>query len=165
MPSGRFHIRPAAVADIAALRRLKDELLALENAGHVGDADAADWHRDGFGPAAHFTCVVAEQDGAVIGMAIYSLRRFPGWNGIAAFLHDLYVEPRFRRQGVARALVAQVAAGCLGCGVSFIELDVHAKNSARLFYARVGFAQVTECATYVAPERTLRALVESAAPG
>ena len=155
MSSRRFHIRPAAVADIAALRRLKDELLALENACHVGDAGDADWHRDGFGPAAHFTCVVAEQDETVIGMAIYSLRRFPGWNGTAAFLHDLHVEPGILRQGVARALVAQVAASCLACGVSFIELDVHTKNSARLFYARLGFAQVTECATYVAPARAL----------
>ena len=159
MSSNRLHIRPAAVPDIAALRRLKNELLALENAG---DADEADWLRDGFGPAAHFTYVVAEQDRTVIGMAIYSLRRFPGWNGIAAFLHDLYVEPRFRRHGIARALVAQVAADCLACGVSFIELDVHAENSARLFYAQVGFAQVTECATYVAPPRALRTLVERA---
>jgi GNAT superfamily N-acetyltransferase len=161
MSSDRFHIRPAAVADIAALRRLKDELLALENSAHVGNATEMDWRRDGFGPSAHFTCVVAEQDKTVIGVAIYSLRRFPGWNGIAAFLHDLYVQPRFRRQGVARALVAQVAADCLTCGVTFIELDVHAKNSARLFYARLGFEQVTDCATYVAPARALRALVES----
>lgn len=161
MSSGRFHIRAAAVADIPALRRLKDELLALEDAGHVGTAAEIDWRRDGFGPSAHFTSVIAEHDKSAIGMALYSLRRFPGWNGIAAFLHDLYVEPRFRRQGIARAMVAQVAADCLARGVSFIELDVHAKNSARAFYARLGFAQVTECATYVASTSALRTLVQS----
>jgi len=155
-------IRPATPADIPALHRMKTSLLALEDSLHVGTASEADWRRDGFGPQSQFTALVAEIDGDVIGMAIYSKRGFPGWNGAAFFMHDLYVEDAWRRHGYARALMARLAAEAQAQNVAFIELTVDAGNSARQFYQRMGFAHVSHCMTYVAAQPALRELAAAA---
>src|SRR5256884_3584661 len=71
----------------------------------------------GFGPAAAFTPLVAELDGAVVGYAFFSA----GYNtDVAArsiFLHDLFVTPAARGPGVGHALIVAVAAetGRAGC--------------------------------------------------
>ena len=159
-----FVIRPASPADIPALRRLRAKLLAQEDSGHIDDATEADWLRDGFGPSPHFLAFIAEQNGIAIGIAIYCVRRFPGWAGNSLFLHDLFVEPEFRCRGIGRALMARVAAEGVARGTAFIELDVHEKNPARAMYRKLGFERVAHCATYVAPMQTLRALVKSTEP-
>ena len=156
------HIRPATPADIPALMRMKASLLALEDSLHVATASEADWRRDGFGAQALFHALVADIDGAAVGMAIYSRRGFPGWKGCAFFLHDLYVEETFRGRGCARALLAQLAAEAQAQDAAFIELTVDAANNARAFYARVGFTQLDHCMTYLAARPALDALAAEA---
>jgi len=155
-------VRPAIPADIPALRRLKKKLLALEDSLHIGTASEQDWRRDGFGPTAKFTALVAEVDGAVIGMAIYSQRGFPGWDGVSFFMHDLYVEEAHRKRGCARALMARLAAEAQAHNASFIELTVDKANSARKFYERVGFSHVRHCMTYIAAQPALDELAAAA---
>jgi GNAT superfamily N-acetyltransferase len=98
-------VRPATPADIPALCRMKTSLLALEDSLRVATASEEDWRRDGFGPNAKFNALIAEVDGAAAGK-----RGFPGWDGSALFLHDLYVEELHRGRGCARALMAALAA-------------------------------------------------------
>ena len=161
MPSA-FAVRPATPADIPALCLLKLKLLAAENSLHVATASEDDWLRDGFGPQAKFTAVVAERVGTiagnVVGMAIYSKRGFPGWSGTTLFMHDLYVEAAHRGHGCARALMAHLAAVAQSEGAAFIELTVDKNNKAREFYERVGFAHVSQCMSYVAAQPALQAL-------
>ena len=111
-PSGAFCVRAARPADVPALMRLKRLLAEGENSLHAVRATAADWLRDGFGADAGFTAFVAEAEYAedVIGMATCSRRTITGWSGPVVFLQDLFVEPQFRKHGVAGALVARVAA-------------------------------------------------------
>jgi len=151
-------VRAATPADIPALCCLKLKLLAQENALHTATASEEDWLRDGFGPAAKFTALVAEAGGAVVGMAIYSKRGFPGWNGTTFFMHDLYVEEAHRGRGCARALMMRLAADAQAEDAAFIELTVDKNNEARKFYERVGFAHVSQCMAYVAAQPALRAL-------
>src|SRR2546427_197819 len=70
----------------------------------------------GFGPAAAFTPLVAELDGAVVGYAFFSA----GYNtDVAArsiFLHDLFVTAAARGRGVGYALMGAVAAGTVRAG-------------------------------------------------
>lgn len=143
-------IRPASPADIPALCRMKGKLLALENALHVATASEDDWRRDGFGEAPKFTAWMAELHGAIIGMAIYSQRGFPGWAGTSLFVHDLYVEEEHRGRGFARAMLARIAADAKAQNATFLELNVHKANSARKFYQRLGFTNVSHCMVYVA---------------
>jgi GNAT superfamily N-acetyltransferase len=149
-------VRPAVEADLPALCRMKTALLALENSLHVDTASEADWRRDAFGAQAKFTALIAEIDGAAAGMAIYSKRGFPGWDGAAFFLHDLYVDEASRGCGCARALMAELAAQAQAQKAAFIELTVNAGNSAKDFYQRMGFAHVSHCMTYVAAPQAMQ---------
>jgi ribosomal protein S18 acetylase RimI-like enzyme len=154
-----FHVRAAEPRDIGALMRLKRLLAEGENGLHAVRATAADWLRDGFGPQAGFTAFVAEREpsgevvgnmmGNIIGMATCSRRKLTGWNGPVVFLQDLFVDPAHRARGVARALVARVAAFAAELGSPIVELTVRADNPAQQFYRRAGFQPLPECLTYV----------------
>jgi ribosomal protein S18 acetylase RimI-like enzyme len=157
-----FRVRAAVPVDIPALMQLKRLLAEGENSLHAVRASAADWLRDGFGPAAGFTAFVAEAEhtGAVVGMATCSRRTITGWNGPVIFLQDLFVEPDYRRRGVARALTARVAAYAHKLGSPIVELTVRADNPAQAFYEGNGFAHLPHCLTYVLAGPALAALAE-----
>jgi ribosomal protein S18 acetylase RimI-like enzyme len=159
---GPFLVRPASPADVPALMRLKRALAEGEDSAHAVRASAADWLRDGFGIHAAYTAFVAETAGGdrVIGMATCSRRMVTGWNGPVVFLQDLFVEPEFRRHGVATALAARVAAFATEIGSPIVELTVRADNPARDFYQRHGFAHLDLCLTYVLAGPALSALAE-----
>ncbi len=158
--AGAFAVRAATPADIADLMRLKRLLAEGENSLHAVRASAADWLRDGFGAAAGFSAFVAEDGAAVIGMATCSRRSITGWNGPVIFLQDLFVEPAHRRRGIARALMARVAAFACELGSPIVELTVRADNPAQIFYRRNGFAPLPHCMTYVLAGPALAALAE-----
>jgi ribosomal protein S18 acetylase RimI-like enzyme len=156
-----FVVRPAAPGDIPALIRLKRLLAEGEDSLQAVRASAADWLRDGFGPAAGFCAFVAADGESIIGMATCSRRVITGWDGPVIFLQDLFVEPAHRRRGVARALAARVAALACDLGSPIVELTVRADNNpARCFYQRSGFAPLPQCLTYVLAGPALRALAE-----
>jgi ribosomal protein S18 acetylase RimI-like enzyme len=158
-PRSDFRIRAAEPADVSALMRLKRLLAEAEDSLHAVRASAADWLRDGFGPYAGFTAYVAEVGGAVIGMATCSRRSITGWNGPIIFLQDLFVEPAYRRRGIAEALMARVAALAQDLGSPIVELTVRADNdSAQTFYQRAGFQPLPQCLTYVLAGSALDAL-------
>jgi len=155
-------IRPATPADIPALMRMKESLLALEDSLHVAAASEADWRRDGFGPQALFHALIAEISGIAVGMATYSRRGFPGWKGCAFFLHDLYVDEACRGRGCARALMAHLAAAAQRQNAAFVELTVDMSNDARGFYKHIGFAHISHCMSYIAAQPVLQKLATEA---
>lgn len=64
---------------------------------------------------------------------IYRLKEF-------AFIHDLWVEPEYRRSGVARQLVVQAIEQFQKMGVAQIRLDTAANNeAARKLFSECGF--------------------------
>jgi ribosomal protein S18 acetylase RimI-like enzyme len=158
--SPSVRVRAATPADIPALMRLKLLLAESENSQHAVRASAADWLRDGFGPAAGFCAFVAEQGGAVVGMATCSRRTITGWNGPVLFLQDLFVEAEHRNRGIAGALIARVAAYACELGSPIVELTVRADNPAQGLYRRSGFALLPQCLTYVLAGPALTALAE-----
>jgi GNAT superfamily N-acetyltransferase len=160
MPSASFRVRAADPADIPALMRLKRLLAQAEDSLHAVRATAADWLRDGFGNSAGFTAFVAEDHGTVFGMATCSRRLITGWNGPVIFLQDLFVEPDRRQHGVARALMARVAALARDLGSPIVELTVRADNPAQSFYVRTGFMPLPQCLTYVLAGPALAALAD-----
>lgn len=157
-----FRVRAARPTDVPALMRFKRLLAESEGGLHTVRATAADWLRDGFGPRPGFTALVAEAENnrGLIGMATYSERTITGWSGPVVFLQDLFVEAACRRNGVARALIARVAAHAKAIGSPMVELSVRADNPAQILYRQNGFQVLPPCPTYVLAGPALAALAD-----
>ena len=128
--SSRFVVRNAVAADIPDIMRLKLELAISDGIAFTVRATAADWARDGFGPAARFSIFVAENATGVIGIAICADRYFPGWVGPTIVLLDFCVTAAFRGRGVGRALLRRVAPLAKARDSVMVELTMRAGNPA-----------------------------------
>jgi ribosomal protein S18 acetylase RimI-like enzyme len=155
-----FRVRAARPTDVPALMRFKRLLAESENGLHTVRATAADWLRDGFGPRAGFTALVAEAEykRGLIGMATYSERIITGWSGPVVFVQDLFVETAHRGNGVARAMLARIATHAKTIDSPMVELSVRADNPAQLLYQQSGFQVLPPCPTYVLAGPALAAL-------
>jgi GNAT superfamily N-acetyltransferase len=92
---------------------------------------------------------VAEVDGEIAAMALWFVN-FSTWDGVAGiYLEDLFVRPRFRRRGLARALLAALARECLDRGYTRLSWAVLNWNvDAIALYDGVGAAPQREWITY-----------------
>jgi ribosomal protein S18 acetylase RimI-like enzyme len=100
-------------------------------------------------------------ENAIVGMATCSQRVVTGWDGPVIFLQDVYVDAEYRAQGIARALMARVAARARDLGSPIIELTVRADNPAQQFYLSTGFQPLPECLTFVISGTALAKLADS----
>lgn len=105
-----FSIRPATPDDADEIMGLIQALAEFEQLTHevTGTADLLRDHLGGDRPAVE--ALAAEQDGTLVGYALYfqnysTFRTRPG-----LFLEDLFVLPEYRRQGIATALIKKLAA-------------------------------------------------------
>ena len=72
-----------------------------------------------------------------------------GFGDEAAHLNLLAVEPRYRRQGIGRQLVAWLEASARVAGTFAVSLEVRARNSAaRRFYAALGYREADQLPGY-----------------
>ena len=87
--------------------------------------------------AAGFICVVATTRG-----------ESPDDPTPFAWIHDLYVKPKHRGQGVARMLMAEAERFARGAGAQAVRLGVLDGNArARRFYEKHGFREYTHVLT------------------
>ena len=86
--------------------------------------------------------MVAERDGRLIGTAFARVHAVSSMSDeLAAELANLVVAPDMRRQGVGRALVAEVARWARRKGAHRVVVKTYSKNApARLFWEDLGFA-------------------------
>ncbi|MEX5729811.1 ribosomal protein S18 acetylase RimI-like enzyme [Rhodovulum iodosum] len=137
---GETIIRPATEADIdmldAGLRRLS------EGMGDSHRASVADLRRAGFGPRPSFRALLAEVDGALGGLALFS-PVFSTMRGAAGlYVSDLWVAEAGRGQGLGRRLLARAAGEAETLwGARFLRLVVYDDNpAAQRFYRRLGLS-------------------------
>ncbi len=92
---------------------------------------------------------VAEVDGEVAAMALWFLS-FSTWDGVAGiYLEDLFVLPRFRRRGLARALLSALAGECVDNGYTRLSWAVLNWNAdAIALYDEIGAQPLDEWTTY-----------------
>ena len=92
---------------------------------------------------------VAEEDGSVVGFATWAEA------GSAIELEDLFVDPDWRRRGIASALVSRIVDVLRARGVQCLE--VTANPHAQGFYSAAGFIDcgVADTAFGTAPRKRL----------
>ena len=102
-----------------------------------------------FGSSPTVQAHVAEINGEVAAMALWFLN-FSTWDGVVGiFLEDLFVRPRFRRRGLARALLAALAAECRDNGYTRLSWAVLNWNfDAIALYDGIGAQPQREWTTY-----------------
>ncbi len=109
-------LRDATPADLSTIAAFVRALAAFEHLTHEAEATEADFHQALFGMPRRAGCLIAEVDGAPAGFALYhwTFSTFLGRPG--RWLEDLWVDPAFRRRGIARALFARLSAETLAEG-------------------------------------------------
>ncbi|MFM0316449.1 GNAT family N-acetyltransferase [Paraburkholderia nemoris] len=103
-------IRAATPADTAAIFALTYELAEFESLTHVFVA-TEDGLRDAlFGVRPSIEALVAENEGRIVGYALFfhNYSSFAGKHGL--YLEDVYVQPGQRGSGLGAAMLARLAA-------------------------------------------------------
>ncbi|UMB68381.1 GNAT family N-acetyltransferase [Mycobacterium paraterrae] len=143
------HIRRAEPADVAAITAMIHDLAAFEKAPDQCTVVEKQIETALFGEPTTLHAHVAEVDGEVAAMALWFLN-FSTWDGVAGiYLEDLFVRPRFRRLGLARALLAALAKECVDNHYTRLAWAVLNWNTdAITLYDAVGGQPQTEWTTY-----------------
>lgn len=117
-------VRPAAVADIPAILALIHELATFEREPDAVEATEDALREALFGAHPQVFAHVAEQDGAVVGAAIWFVN-FSTWTGRhGIYLEDLIVSEKVRGGGHGRALIRELARICLERGYRRLDWSV-----------------------------------------
>jgi GNAT superfamily N-acetyltransferase len=152
-------LRQATTADVPVLVGLIEELAAYEREPDAVEVDATMLAEALFTEVPVVFATVAEEDGAVVGMAIH-FRNFSTWTGrVGIYLEDLYVRPGHRGRGVGRALLAHLARTAHDRGYARVDWSVLDWNqSAIRFYESVGAVPMDEWTGYRLSGEALAAL-------
>ncbi len=142
-------IRTAAPPDVADIVAMIHQLALFERAPEDCTVTGKQISTALFGNDPVAYCHVAEVDGEVAAMALW-FRNFSTWDGVAGIhLEDLYVRERYRRRGVARALLSTLAAECVQRGYSRLSWAVLDWNAdAIALYDKVGGRRQSEWITH-----------------
>jgi GNAT superfamily N-acetyltransferase len=143
--TGGFSLRRAVAADVGDIVRLVRGLAEYEKLLHEVESTEADFRERLFGasPVAH--AVLAEADGAAVGMALYyyTFSTFTGRCDL--FLEDLFVMPTYRGLGIGLALFRHLAGIARDERCRRIEWGVLNWNQPAIdFYRRIGAQPMTE---------------------
>ena len=134
-------LRRLAPGDEAVLTglALEDEAFEVEGRGRprepIGAAAAAEYLEDG-----HVVHWVAEADGAVIGHLLCYLQRRRADQPLQLMLYEIGVDAAHRRQGVGRALVAEMDRWMADNGVTKVWVLAD-EGDAEAFYKACGFSR------------------------
>lgn len=158
-------IRDAQPSDTGELLRLIKALALYEKEPEAVQATESDLRRALFGPDPKVFAMVAEVDGAVVGIAIYFLS-FSTWTGRhSLYLEDLFVEPGFRGRGLGRDLVAALARKALDLGCARMEWAVLDWNEPAIgFYRALGARPMDGWTLYRLSGEPLASAVELTSP-
>ena len=134
-------IRRAVESDAAAIHAMVVELaVALGMTDQVASR-IEDIRDNGFGADPAFEALIAERDGAAVGLCLFfeSFSSLDGRRGV--YIQDLYIAEAARGLGLGRRLLTEAAAISRARGGSYLRLSVAAENDkAQAFYQRVDLA-------------------------
>ncbi len=156
------HIRRAEPGDETELTAMIHELAQFERAGRECTVTESQLREALFGDQPTVQGHIAEVDGEAAAGALW-FRNFSTWDGVAGiYLEDLYVRPRFRRRGLARAMLATLARECVAGGYTRLSWAVLNWNvDAIALYDSVGGHPQDDWITYRVSGPELSALAAS----
>ena len=139
------------VRDLAEYEKALDEAKATE--GQLREA------LFGARPAAYAHVAVSDDDGEVVGFALWFLN-FSTWRGVhGIYLEDLYVRPERRGDGYGKALLGTLARLCVDRGYGRLEWSVLNWNAPSIaFYESLGARPQDEWSVYRLTDGALAAL-------
>ncbi|HWU10011.1 MAG TPA: GNAT family N-acetyltransferase [Streptomyces sp.] len=144
-------IRTATVEDVPAIHAMVRELAEYEKALDEANATEEQLREALFGerPAAYAHVAVSDEDGDVVGFALWFLN-FSTWRGVhGVYLEDLYVRPGRRGSGYGKALLAELARICVDRGYGRLEWSVLNWNAPSIvFYESLGARAQDEWTVY-----------------
>lgn len=138
-------LRNATPDDVPQVLRLVRGLAEYERLLHEVTATEADLHEALFGSAPRAYAVIAEVDGAAVGLALfyYTLNTFKLRPNI--FLEDLFVDPAYRGSGIGLALMRHLAQRAVAEGCGRLEWRVLKWNQPSIdFYRRLGAERIDD---------------------
>jgi len=118
-------IRPAKPEDVADIHAMVRELAEYEKALEQANMTPQQLNIALFGEhPAVFAHVAENEQGDIVGFALWFLN-FSTWTGVPGiYLEDLYVRPAARGTGYGKALLAQLARICVERGYARLEWSV-----------------------------------------
>ncbi|MFG2588236.1 GNAT family N-acetyltransferase [Streptomyces sp. NPDC048438] len=144
-------IRVATPEDVPAIHAMVRELAEYEKALDEANATEEQLREALFGerPAAYAHVAVADDDGAVVGFALWFLN-FSTWRGVhGVYLEDLYVRPERRGGGYGKALLTELARISVERGYGRLEWSVLNWNAPSIaFYESLGARPQDEWTVY-----------------
>lgn len=136
-----FILRDATPADLEAMRAIYNDAVLRTTATYDYDPRTADKQLAWFAAkqAAALPVLVAFLDAQVAGFASYG--PFRAWDGYRYTVeHGVYVDARFRRRGIASALVEALVARAQAQGMHLLVAGVDADNAGSIeLHRRLGF--------------------------
>lgn len=131
-------IRKGTKEDVSSILSLIKELAVFEKEPEAVIVTEADLLRDGFSENPLYYTFIAEENGEVIGMALYYYR-YSTWKGKTIHLEDLIVRENKRGTGAGFALYKKIIEQGKLDGVKRIEWNVLDWNTPAIkFYEKSG---------------------------
>ncbi|MBI5285799.1 MAG: GNAT family N-acetyltransferase [Chloroflexi bacterium] len=155
-------IRDATPADTPAIAALIRALAEYERLAHEVTLDEGDLRAHLFGERRYAEVIVAEDEGEVIGFALFfhNFSTFLAKPGL--YLEDLFVLPEHRGRGHGKALLARLAAIAVERGCGRLEWSVLDWNEPSIqFYRALGAQPMDEWTTYRLIGAALHALASA----
>ncbi len=100
-------IRKGTKADIPQTLGLIKELALYEKAPEAVTNTIEDMEKDGFGEHKIFELLVAEEEGKIVGIAIFYIK-YSTWKGKGVYLDDVVVTESYRGKGIGKMLFEEV---------------------------------------------------------
>ena len=153
-----FRIEPATERDLPLILRLVKSLAEYEHLAHAVVATEATLRESLFvRRAAEVVIGYAGDEPAGFAVFFQTFSTFLGIPGM--YLEDLFVEPKFRRQGLGEALLARLARIAVERGCGRLEWSVLRWNEPAIgFYQKLGARQMDDWVTYRLTDDSLRTL-------
>ena len=133
-----LNIRIGGESDLPDVLKLIKELAIYEKAPNevvVSEDEMKTW---GFGPEKVFDFFVAENDGEIIGIALYYYK-YSTWKGKCIFLEDIIVTEKERGKGIGKLLFDEVVRVAKEKKVRRLEWQVLEWNEPAInFYKKYG---------------------------
>ncbi len=152
-------LRTATPDDAAIIHQLIYELATYEREPEAVEATPAIIEAQMASERPPFECVIAEIAGQPAGFTLF-FPNYSTWRGMPGiWIEEIYVRPRFRGQGVARALLTRVSSIAVERGCGRIDFSVLNWNElAHGFYRRVGAYPMSDWTQWRIEEPAFRAL-------